>query len=380
MLLVNSKSVMSELAKQFLSSLRPLAPKVERVASHLRSQISGGVLMPGSRLPSWDDMARQFKVGRPTLMRALEWLKTDGFIYSDSTRGTFVTERPPHLCRYGLVFTSGPGEQWWNRYWQALAAEAARIERTQNSQVPLFYHVTSHADDETSARLAREIRSHRLAGIICAGDSSLCDSPLWGEADVPPIVVLGPRPLSVAKSVALEVDRDSFVRRSLEWMQQQGRKRIAILTEPTQTFPQYRTELTAFGMSTKPQWFLMASATAPQAAKNIVHLLLDRDEKNRPDGLIITDDNIVETALSGIVAAGIEVPNELVVVGHCNWPWPVRSVVPIRRLGFDARMVLQEAIAAIDAMRDGQETPPLQLIGATFEEEQVEANSLMTIG
>ena len=89
--------------------------------------------------------------------------------------------------------------------------------------------------------------------------------------------------------------------------------------------------------------------------QNVVRLLMHG--KDRPNGLIITDDNLVEDAVAGLVAEGVEVPVDLEVVAHCNFPWPPLKTYPFRRLGPDVRGMLLACIDAIDKARRGEPAP-----------------------
>jgi DNA-binding LacI/PurR family transcriptional regulator len=91
----------------------------------------------------------------------------------------------------------------------------------------------------------------------------------------------------------------------------------------------------------------------------------------RPDGLIVADDNLVEHASAGIVDAMVRVPDDLEMVAHCNFPWPTPSVVKARRLGYDAREVVDACIRLLDRQREhrGQRMSQTQPIPARFEDE-----------
>src|SRR5688572_5082626 len=100
------------------------ANKQSEIAASLRRAIVLGTTAPGTKLPTWDELERQFGVSRPTLRLALSDLKEQGFIEPDSTRGTFVARRPPCKHRYGMAFYETPGTTRWNRFYGALAEQA----------------------------------------------------------------------------------------------------------------------------------------------------------------------------------------------------------------------------------------------------------------
>ena len=114
------------------------------------------------------------------------------------------------------------------------------------------------------------------------------------------------------------------------------------------------------------------SLSEPESARNCVHLLMHPGQAERPDALLISNDNLVEHASAGVIAAGVHVPDDLDVVAHCNFPWPAPSVLPVRRLGYDARALLKACIDSIDEQRQGR-VPATAVIPARFENELEQA-------
>lgn len=68
-------------------------PKYERVKRSLIDEIEQGVLAPGAIVPSEAELVARFKVSRPTLVRSLQDLVRDGYVYRKQGKGTFVAER-----------------------------------------------------------------------------------------------------------------------------------------------------------------------------------------------------------------------------------------------------------------------------------------------
>ena len=69
------------------------------------------------------------------------------------------------------------------------------------------------------------------------------------------------------------------------------------------------------------------------------------------------------------MAVGVRVPQDVEVVTHCNFPWPSRSVLAVKRLGFDTRQMLRMCIELIDRQRRGETVPGYTPVTAIFEEE-----------
>ncbi len=98
--------------------LRSRPPVRQReIEVELRKQIVDGLLAPAMRLPTRRELAEVYGASSRTVQDALDSLAADGFIESQGTRGTFVSDRPPHLSNYALVF-GVPSRH--NRFWSTL--------------------------------------------------------------------------------------------------------------------------------------------------------------------------------------------------------------------------------------------------------------------
>ncbi|WP_221348501.1 GntR family transcriptional regulator [Streptomyces beigongshangae] len=69
-------------------------PKYVRLAQTLQGRIEDGTYPPGTRVPSENQLVQAFGMSRPTVVRALELLKRDGWLESRQGYGTIVRGRP----------------------------------------------------------------------------------------------------------------------------------------------------------------------------------------------------------------------------------------------------------------------------------------------
>ncbi|MGW8635251.1 GntR family transcriptional regulator [Streptomyces sp. NPDC055793] len=69
-------------------------PKYLRLAQTLQRRIEDGTYAPGVRVPSENQLVQTFGMSRPTVVRALELLKRDGWLESRQGYGTIVRGRP----------------------------------------------------------------------------------------------------------------------------------------------------------------------------------------------------------------------------------------------------------------------------------------------
>jgi GntR family transcriptional regulator len=69
------------------------APKYVRLAQTIQRRIEDGTYPPGTRVPSENQLVQAFGMSRPTVVRALELLKRDGWVESRQGYGTIVRGR-----------------------------------------------------------------------------------------------------------------------------------------------------------------------------------------------------------------------------------------------------------------------------------------------
>nr|WSY53580.1 GntR family transcriptional regulator [Streptomyces sp. NBC_00886] len=69
-------------------------PKYVRLAQTLQRRIEDGTYPAGTRVPSENQLVQSFGMSRPTVVRALELLKRDGWLESRQGFGTIVRGRP----------------------------------------------------------------------------------------------------------------------------------------------------------------------------------------------------------------------------------------------------------------------------------------------
>lgn len=346
------------------------AAKQDRIVTELRDAIRDGRYAPGSRMPTRAELQASHGVSSVTVQRALDRLIADGFVVPRGRHGTFVVDQPPHTCTYGLLIPRTQGDGQWVRFWTALGNEAVALTRGKKVQLNRYYGIDGERDHEDWRRLLHDIANKRLAGLLLATvpSTSIIESPVM-TTDLPRVAITL-RPDKHAFT-PLMLDSVSFIDRALEHLHALGRTRIAMLGvpgHPPEFHRRFAEGLKRYGMNTRPFWFQQVTPSAPEPAQGVAHLLLHPGQRDRPDALIITDDNLVEHATAGIVAAGIGVPGDCAIVAHCNFPWPTPSALPMRRLGYDAREVIRVALESIDRQRLGEAAGTL-VVPARFEDE-----------
>jgi GntR family transcriptional regulator len=72
------------------------AARYQRIASDIAEKIENGDLRPDDKLPTRPELEEQYRVSRQVVQNALNLLHNEGYLSSQSSRGTFV-KRPPRI-------------------------------------------------------------------------------------------------------------------------------------------------------------------------------------------------------------------------------------------------------------------------------------------
>lgn len=327
------------------------------IIDSLRGQILRGQFARGARLPNRRDMVQRFGASSVTIQRAVDRLVADGFIYTDGPNGTFVARNPPNTSRYGLLLTSHPSHpRTWRRFATVLCDCAQDLYPDGSRKIAIYYDVDGKTQGDDYRRLVRDLRSHCLAGLIIVGEPDRLFGTPALEPSGPPRVALVEEAAGPNIPVVSH-DRYSFINQALDYLRGQGRKNVAFIggesVAPPNLQHYFNSALARRDMSHEPYWWQQVFVGEPQLARNLVGLLMHGGQSRRPDGLILNDDNLIEHVIAGLMDAGIHVPRDLELVTHCNFPWTIPSVMPIKRIGYDAAETLRLCVDLIDRQRAG---------------------------
>jgi DNA-binding LacI/PurR family transcriptional regulator len=203
----------------------------------------------------------------------------------------------------------------------------------------------------------------------------LNDTPLLNEPGIARVAIMGER-FAPPEMPRIDLDGESFMTKALDALARAGKRRVAVIVPPQLSQErtwneQFNGGLSRHGMETRPHWRIEANHSVLRTVRTCASLLMMLPPDQRPDGLLVADDNLVEQATTGLIDANARVPHDIAVVAHCNFPWPTPSAVPVSRLGYDARDVMQQCISIIDQQRRGAVPPVVTRINAVFGDEVV---------
>ncbi len=350
--------------------------KRDLVMQHVRAWICSGELPPGDRLPSRVVLSRRFGVGLPTLQDAMDGLEAQGFVHSLPRKGTYVAEHPPHIANIGVVFPTGSG-QGPSRFFEAIASEAGRYKSAERRVFP-FYGVERHVDEEDYQRLLGMVENDRLAGLIFASNPfqlRAMGSPIVSKPGIPRVMIESEA--DEGGFPALFPDLAMFLPVAFERLALLGRRRVAVVLHTQSDLaytlrgrePEDIIRLAAeYGLQVSQHRVQAIGAGMGCWIGQLARLLVSGAPGERPDGLVIADDNLVPGVTAGVKAAGLCSPDDLDIVAHANFPYVTTSAMPAIRLGYDISTLVRACLARLDEQRAGQASPAMTRIPAQFEQ------------
>ena len=309
------------------------------IADALRAQIERGEV--GERLDGELALARRYAVSPLTVRQALQVLEREGLL--DRSQGRATRVKDPNaskpvavVCDYDI---SEPRVSFaLLRVFQSLRRKlhSARI-----AHVP-YLGFTQAKDDPQPApsceAFTEDLVHGRLRGAVVVGSPN---HAVWQEAfDRWSLPVVGQA--AGFRHRVMQDPRD-VVRMGVRHLVARGRRKIALLgwrrpysvmgdVSPHSAFVEtFREELKAAGLRYRPEWVQdQWHPLVPGAGWEEFRALWTA--KERPDGLLVTDDVMFQDVALALLEMGVRVPDELFLVAHTNkgsghrYPFPVAEV------------------------------------------------------
>jgi len=322
-----------------------VVPKQVDIAASLRKAIRVGRHPPGSRIPTVRELTETCGAGLPTVHRALRTLADQGFIIADGRHGTRVVEHPPHLHRFGLILPElpGPGGRYASMLFQAQADAAAAIDRP-DRRVVIHHAINQYPELPAHQTLLGELAAGMLAGVVLVEQA--CSSA-WLDVRRAGIPAMGAgEPVD-----GFILDQWQVIIQALEAIAASGHQRFGFICDGTDISLHYVSQLAAeaarHGLSIRPAHVHCAPVAVPGWAGRAVEACLDPAGGAPPQALIVLNDNLVDSVIAALRAAGAA----MLLVQLANFPSSAASWRPLLRIGWDQREVLAGAIDELVAAR-----------------------------
>jgi GntR family transcriptional regulator/MocR family aminotransferase len=120
-------------------------PLADQIRKRIGVAIESGLLAPGTRLPSWQDLATQLGVARGTVRAAYEKLSAAQLIVASRTTGTHVAERPRAVSRSEQPPDPGSFMEMYQEMTQGPAIFQMGVPAEETFPATLLARIRAHA-------------------------------------------------------------------------------------------------------------------------------------------------------------------------------------------------------------------------------------------
>lgn len=344
-----------------------------RVLDELRGRILRGDLEPGQQVPRRRDLEESLGICQVTIQSVINRLIDDGFLRVRPGQGTFVAEHPPHLTRFGLVLPFRADDtEHASKFFTALKQAATGVSRPPERRVQVYWGASEWKTRGGDAgRLLRDVEHEVVAGVVFAGPVyPYHGSPLLEKPDIPRVAI--DQQVDVPGVVSVYPDFGMWLGEAMGRLRQLGRRKIALISSVIDAEGWHR-KFTAtvrqHGMETCERWMqFQHHISPPLALRHTARALWAGGPDDRPDGLLITDDNLGDAVLEGLIEEGVALGKDMDVVLHANFPAAPLPGLRVHRLGFDVRELLDASITVLSRARRGHAVARQTLVEPRFEE------------
>ncbi len=336
--------------------------KRDEIMVFVRGQIFGGAWAPGEKLPPRTWFETRFGAANHTVQNAFALLAEDGFLVAEERIGTRVHPELPPLRRYALLLYGTPELRSYHPRALFAAAEALRA---QGRDIRIHFDLEREFDDPEHLRLLADIRRHYYAGVFYETPppgkqrngilSSLDDVPFTGFIDTvfarePNVVPLSAEP---GKPNLASQDIDT---RQIRYLAECGARRIACLSlaffHEEGLEHEFRLLAEQHGMRCPPGYYLEFRPEALMQARNVLRILLAPDNPNRPDGLLVANDNFLPHVADILKEFyGDSTLAAIRITSRGNYPALPETGLDVRFFGIDMVKTLEGALCFIDDFR-----------------------------
>lgn len=288
--------------------------KYQKVKEILAAEIEKGKYGLGGRLPSEKQLALEFEVSIITIRQAVEALSREGYVQKIQGSGTYVRHLRPAIQRKVWAFVVPDLKYGW---YPPVAQGIEEVARAAGIQLVL---AGTDVEEEPGETIRRLVSMRAEAFAVAPSFEKRSDStPLLelAMAGVPFVFVSDY--LEDVDAPRVLWDYAGGARLATEHLLSYGHRRIAFLSHPAthtseRMWTGYREALAAAGVEPWPPRGLHADSYSETDLYRVARDLLALWP--RPTGVFFTHDVSGRHLLQAAADAGLELPEELSIVGY----------------------------------------------------------------
>lgn len=306
-----------------------LLPKYKAIAKFLIQKIQKGEYKKNTFLPSESELSKMFKVSRVTIRQALSILVNENLIKPIAGVGSVVINDTPGKISLDenttekskniyFVLILSKNVKWGieNPFYAEIISGAEQKIREKG------YHLlfTLYEDVKRASDLSELMIKKHINGFLLVGDMDEKFINLVKKSGLPAIVVNNPIGEKYELPTVINDDfRGGF--EATKFLYNTGCRRIACIKGPStstsceERFKGYISALKNLGLEVQ-QNLIVEGNLEFESGYDAVRKILS--SKIMPDGIFAINDTMAIGALKFIIEKGIDVPNEISIIGFDN--------------------------------------------------------------
>lgn len=330
-------------------------PRYIQLADQLREKIRSGELRVGDRLPSYNEMYRQFGAAPATMQRVCDVLEKEELIERCSGSGIYVAEQKRNLTgNIGLIFSRG--------YSKMRGHYPSQIMRG------LYGTTDSHQWDFLLIGTDRNWNPKsfkNVDGLLLSGHRQHVNDAILAQkpTNMPCISLFNVAP----KMTSIVVDDYGAAQLAMEYFYQKGHRRIACLIQGKsggqvvkKRLAGYHDFLHGVGISVNPHWQRLQPANK-NTSGSPEFLEWGRQQMNQwlqedwhelgCTAILAQNDAVAVGAMQALSEAGIRVPEDVSIIGFdgtelCDYVTPQLTSIqlPLEEIGIKAMQLISHQI------------------------------------
>jgi DNA-binding LacI/PurR family transcriptional regulator len=319
------------------------------------------------KLPTMQELCRQFDVARGTLERALTPLEQRGLLYRKHGSGIYVSPTI-HQKTIGVVFGGNIFDSvHYSPFW-LLLLQAVRQQVADRKHRPLAYLDIAQASDGLGGheQLIEDLKNRRLHGLLMLEPSHPGDETRnLGSYGVPLVVFGGHSP-----EWTVNHDWRPIFSLAARELATRGCRRVAILGLASHTDrQQLEHDLRAAGYEGDPvlDWSYLTWAPRLPGQPNFEtfgrelarRMIADRANTPLPDSLVSVDDTMTRGVITAFQEAGLQPGRDIQIATTTNKGSPVLESYAsnLIQIEYDPAADVHAALDMLDVLMNGGKPP-----------------------
>ncbi len=309
---------------------RAFLPAYRHIENNIREKVSSAEWPAGMMLPSRDRLAKEYKVAIGTVQRAVENLVSEGLLWADPRRGTFVTrlngdgqreavrEATPSLRAIAALLMRGPRSN--HPFAQAISQGINQALLGKDTRLIIFNTTArtwNHLPEMEREALQAVVRDGIAGAIIWYSGDETSEQELSRINAVGIPMVFVDRYPNAFDCDFVGVDNYQSARIAMEHLLQLGHQRIGLfstveqITSVEQRDTGYRDSLSSAGIPVLSEYIERLDYFNEQYDRIIDHFLA---LPSPPTAYLVINDDMAYRFIAGLQDRGVQVPDDVSVV------------------------------------------------------------------